>query len=1041
MSLGGGLFTSYCDDESSESAFKIAIDNAVSRNISVVVATGNSGSATAISSPACIKNSTAVGSVTKTDSMSSFSNRNSITDLFAPGSSIKSTVPSGGCVNCDSSGLLTLSGTSMATPHVAGAFALLHQYRKLEHNSILTPAQIQNALNSTGKQIDDTSGSGLFFSRINIYAALLSLDRTPPIINFTIATLVNNSNFTVNSTSDFVFINISSNEILTNSLLEWNGTNETMQGYGISWFKNKTNLNSLTGSMLFKVWGNDSSGNIGLSEIRYVQFFDRVTPNITLAGPTPQNNTKTSSSSLYINVTSDEPLAAALLEFNGTNESMNGSSLIWFKNKTAPSNQNATYTYKIWGNDSSGNVGLSEFRIFISNNTPPNISFFAPSELNLNMTEENSSFTFNVSFSDFENDGLTITWHKNASITAVNSNFTFRNNFSASGFYNITADIFDGNFTVSLSWLLDINNTNIAPNVTSVNLTNTDFLNRTNGTLMGFWAFTDLDDENNNITANETFWYINGTKIENYTNKTFIHAVNTTKLENWTFSARVFDGLNWSDFANSSAIRILNARPSINITTLFITALETQLVNITLNASDLDDEQLAFASNKSELVLAGNYILWATNLTSSGNYAVNITVNDSADIDSTIVNITIVDARDLDNDNNPDFNDTDDDNDGINDNLDYLTGNITSIKSNIPLNITINGNISNLSGIFNGTYDFSITNGSEPLVDFNWTFNETSILDFGSINITPISNGSGAIIISGIDLSSLNFKKTAYVDKINTTVKSVCIKDMENMTLSNFTSACNGASESLVDCDNVTRTPYSCFDLGNRYKITGLNHSGVREQCIDNDGDGYGAGCAAGTDCNDNDRSKTTDCSSQSSSSSSSSSSGGGGGGGGGGSAFNGYICSSLWKCDDWPECINEKQTRDCNLVEVPLFISSEKCAQHTKPEQNRECAAPNKIDSCSDKVQNQGESGVDCGGPCRPCISLRIKNKPKSLEPESKINPNSALLGPAAVSPPSNVDIDNLIENLFTAFTTIIVLLIVAYIFIFLRGKLVKFK
>src|SRR3989338_5558235 len=78
MSLGGGLFTTHCDDESSESGFKIAIDSAVARNISIIVAAGNngagnSGSTTAISSPACLRNSTAVGSVTKADVISDFS--------------------------------------------------------------------------------------------------------------------------------------------------------------------------------------------------------------------------------------------------------------------------------------------------------------------------------------------------------------------------------------------------------------------------------------------------------------------------------------------------------------------------------------------------------------------------------------------------------------------------------------------------------------------------------------------------------------------------------------------------------------------------------------------------------------------------------------------------------------------------------------------------------------------------------------------------------------------------------------------------------
>jgi len=89
MSLGGSTrFSTYCD--SSDSLMAEAINAAVGRNISVVVATGNAGSSTGISSPACIFNSTAVASTTKSDGMSSFSNTNSITDIAAPGSSITS---------------------------------------------------------------------------------------------------------------------------------------------------------------------------------------------------------------------------------------------------------------------------------------------------------------------------------------------------------------------------------------------------------------------------------------------------------------------------------------------------------------------------------------------------------------------------------------------------------------------------------------------------------------------------------------------------------------------------------------------------------------------------------------------------------------------------------------------------------------------------------------------------------------------------------------------------------------------------------------
>jgi subtilisin family serine protease len=114
MSLGGGSYSTYCDTDSRKSA----IDNLRAVNIATVIATGNNGYCGYVSSPSCISTAVAVGATDKTDVEAYYSNWSvALQDLFAPGSSIRSSTG-----DSDNS-YESWSGTSMATPHVAGAWA------------------------------------------------------------------------------------------------------------------------------------------------------------------------------------------------------------------------------------------------------------------------------------------------------------------------------------------------------------------------------------------------------------------------------------------------------------------------------------------------------------------------------------------------------------------------------------------------------------------------------------------------------------------------------------------------------------------------------------------------------------------------------------------------------------------------------------------------------------------------------------------------------------------------------------------------------
>jgi subtilisin family serine protease len=134
------------------------IDNASSVGLLSVVAAGNSGFAyQTVESPGVARTALTVGATDKSWQMAYFSSRGYVLsdgeyimkpEVVAPGVDIKSTVPTTGGLG-DPTGYKLLSGTSMATPHVAGAAALLLQW-----NTLLTPAQLKTRLVTSARTIN-----------------------------------------------------------------------------------------------------------------------------------------------------------------------------------------------------------------------------------------------------------------------------------------------------------------------------------------------------------------------------------------------------------------------------------------------------------------------------------------------------------------------------------------------------------------------------------------------------------------------------------------------------------------------------------------------------------------------------------------------------------------------------------------------------------------------------------------------------------------------------------------------------------------------
>jgi len=142
MSLGGGP----------SAALDQALTNSVNAGVTYAVAAGNSSANACNYSPSRAPAALTVGATTSTDARSSFSNWGTCVDIMAPGSGITS------AWNTSTTATNTISGTSMASPHVAGAAAL---YLSNGHLNA-TPADVEAALESsaTSGKVTGLTGTG-----------------------------------------------------------------------------------------------------------------------------------------------------------------------------------------------------------------------------------------------------------------------------------------------------------------------------------------------------------------------------------------------------------------------------------------------------------------------------------------------------------------------------------------------------------------------------------------------------------------------------------------------------------------------------------------------------------------------------------------------------------------------------------------------------------------------------------------------------------------------------------------------------------------
>ncbi len=176
-----------------------AINTAVGNGTTLAIAAGNDNINVSNASPANCANVIAVASVTSSGARSSFSNYGSLIDIAAPGSTIYSTLNSG-TTTPGSATYASYSGTSMATPHVAGVIALAQSIA----NPAKTPAQMEALIKAQFRTFpvtpSQTIGPGILDAKKVVDAVNGGGGNTAPVASFTFSTSGLTASFTDGST-------------------------------------------------------------------------------------------------------------------------------------------------------------------------------------------------------------------------------------------------------------------------------------------------------------------------------------------------------------------------------------------------------------------------------------------------------------------------------------------------------------------------------------------------------------------------------------------------------------------------------------------------------------------------------------------------------------------------------------------------------------------------------------------------------------------------------------------------------------------------
>jgi uncharacterized repeat protein (TIGR01451 family) len=259
-------------------------------------------------------------------------------------------------------------------------------------------------------------------------------------------------------------------------------------------------------------------------------------PNITFVSPTPANGTAINANWTYINVTSNETLTAAYLDWNGTNESMSGSGANWFLNQIGL--PDGIYTYMVYGNDTYGNVGVSQTRTVIIHTVPPLVILVSPAN---NSFFNATTSTFNFTATSTLNAALNCSIYINGVLNQFNSSVAnnTNTNFTVSGLgqglqnWSVSCTDLANNTGTSTTRNFTIDTT--APSIQFVSPVNGAYINSTSPTFTFNFTSTLSPTANCSIYIDGVLNQTNSS-VANNTNTNFTVSGLSQGLQNWSVS-------------------------------------------------------------------------------------------------------------------------------------------------------------------------------------------------------------------------------------------------------------------------------------------------------------------------------------------------------------------------------------------------------------------------------------------------------------------------------------------------------------------------